>query len=102
MRRYFTQVLLRTALCCIAAWPARADTINADLDTLTTIPIERFTADGKTLLLWLPSEFDMQPAHATVGKALATRGVEVWIADLFGAVDWQDAVGKIGVLIAEP
>lgn len=44
----------------------------------------------------------MQPAHATVGKALATRGVEVWIADLFGAVDWQDAVGKIGVLIAEP
>lgn len=72
-------------LCVIAAWQACADSFEARVDASSAIPLDRFRANGDSLLLWLPSEQGMQSAHTALGNALAARGVEVWNADLFAA-----------------
>jgi peroxiredoxin len=78
-----TTLLLFAALC--GAPPAHAaDTIEIAVTDRTPIPIERYPANGKVLLLWLPSEYGL-PNLNGIGAALARRGVETWSADLLGA-----------------
>lgn len=56
-------------------------TINDTLD----IPIEQFNADGDSLLIWLPSEAGLPATLRQTASILASRGVEVWLADLLEA-----------------
>ena len=56
-------------------------TIRDEVD----IPITRYPADGKQLLLMLPSEHGFQPGHAQLAQRLAASGIEVWQADLYAA-----------------
>lgn len=49
------------------------------------IPVTRYNAGMRSLILWLPSESGvLQTEHDTAAK-LARRGYSVWVADLFGA-----------------
>jgi thiol-disulfide isomerase/thioredoxin len=45
------------------------------------LPMEIHRAEGERVLLWLPSEHGLQPAHTRLAAKLATRGIESWIAD---------------------
>ncbi len=44
--------------------------------------VTRFPGAGDSLLLWLPSERGLRPAHKMHAAALADLGHEVWLADL--------------------
>lgn len=49
------------------------------------IPVTRYPAKGKTLIVWLPSEVGVTSQDGAVAEKLAAQGHEVWIADLYGA-----------------
>ena len=49
------------------------------------IPVTVYPAEGDRVLLWLPSEHGLQPSHAALARALAARGLESWLADLYAA-----------------
>ena len=83
--QYCATWLLSVLALSWAASAARADNFEVRVDEQTAIPVERFTAQGDALLLWLPSEHGMLPEHATLGKNIANHGIEVWNADLFAA-----------------
>lgn len=46
------------------------------------IPLTVFPAQGKTLLLWLPSESGIVAADHKAAAVLANAGIEVWLPDL--------------------
>jgi len=49
------------------------------------IPVTVYPAEGDRVLLWLPSEHGLQQSHAALAQALAARGLESWLADLYAA-----------------
>lgn len=55
------------------------------LDDDAVVPIETFAAEGRHLLLWLPSEHGHPPAVSRLATELAAQGLEVWVADLLAA-----------------
>jgi hypothetical protein len=64
-----------------AAEPAR-DSVNAGD---TDIPVTRYAAPGKILLLWFPSEYGVLAAEHIAARHLAEKGYETWLPDLYGA-----------------
>ena len=46
------------------------------------ITVETYRSDGRSLLLWLPSENGFGPGHASIVEGLAQLGVDVWVARL--------------------
>jgi thiol-disulfide isomerase/thioredoxin len=76
--------ILAFMLLIILARPALAlDRVS--LEDGTEIAIERFQADGGSLLVWLPSEAGYQDSEAVTAAALAGAGIEVWVPDLLEA-----------------
>jgi len=51
----------------------------------TEIPVARYAAPGKTLLLWIPSEYGVLPAEHVAARHLAEKGHETWLPDFYGA-----------------
>lgn len=49
------------------------------------IPVTRYHAGKRNLILWLPSERGVVQAEHDTAAKLARRGYSVWVADLFGA-----------------
>jgi len=49
------------------------------------IPVTRYHAGKRNLILWLPSEKGLVQAEHDTAAKLARRGYSVWVADLFGA-----------------
>lgn len=88
MRRWFRP--LRRLLLLLALLPAAA-TSAAGIETLqvpgadTDIPVTRYTAPGRTLILWIPSEFGVVAPERIIARHLAEKGYETWIADLYAA-----------------
>ncbi len=62
-----------------------AETFEVDVDAQTRISVERLSAAGDKLLLILPSEHGLQPAHSELASKLARTGLETWIADPLAA-----------------
>ena len=46
------------------------------------ITVERFTATGKYLAVWLAPEYGIRGAHREMAKMLAEQGIEVWQSDI--------------------
>lgn len=74
-------------ILCSALWqpPAlAAENLTLEL-AQDEVFVERF-AGGPNRLLWLPSEYGFQGApEREIAAALASRGLEVWLADLHGS-----------------
>lgn len=51
----------------------------------TQIPISHYAARGSSRIVWLPSEYGVLPEEQAVARRLARKGIEVWVADLYGA-----------------
>lgn len=51
----------------------------------TDVQLTVFPAQGRTLLIWLPSESGIVASEHKVAAILAKSGVEVWLPDLHGA-----------------
>lgn len=49
------------------------------------MPVNVYPANGRALLVWLPSDNGLLPADTRIASALAKRGVEVWLVDALGA-----------------
>lgn len=64
---------------------AGADNLNISLNTGDEVPIERFRADGDTVILWTPSGFGMQPPARNLAQELMFDDLETWLADLHTA-----------------
>ena len=84
--RNWLRVALALLACC-GAGPAPA----ADVDAFqlagdgVDIPVTRYAAPGKSLILWLPSEFGVLEAERLAARHLSEKGYETWIADLYDA-----------------
>ena len=51
----------------------------------TDIPVTRYAAPGKTIILWFPSEYGVLAAEHIAARHLAEKGYETWLPDLHGA-----------------
>ena len=68
----------------VAIWlfslPAKA--LDVILPDRTEVPVQVHAAEGKLLLLWLPSGYNSQRFEAPVAEQLTRHGIEVWQADV--------------------
>ena len=64
---------------------ARAAELSVALNDGTSIPVRVFPARGTTVLVWLPSEVGITHGDRDAARALARRGVEVWLAHVLEA-----------------
>jgi len=46
------------------------------------INIEKFSASGKYLIVWLAPEYGLRNAHRSLAKLLAQNGIEVWLGNI--------------------
>ncbi len=85
---------------CFAATisPASAaqDLLRLDLTGGQEIEIKRFSGNGRSRMLWLPSERGLGTAHPRHAESLAKLGHEVWLADLHDAYFRQPGRASIG------
>lgn len=49
------------------------------------IPVTRYGAPGRVLILWFPSEYGVLAQEHAAARHLAEKGLETWLADLYGA-----------------
>jgi len=59
-----------------------ATPVSITLGSGDEIPLERYAADGDTLIIWTPSSFGMQPTANALAQELVFDNLEVWLADL--------------------
>jgi len=84
------RLLFRLRFCCLVlaslwiAGPAYSSesSLQLELPNGQELEIKRYAGAGESLLLWLPSERGLRPAHKIHAAALADMGHEVWLADL--------------------
>lgn len=80
------RVLLPTlALLGAVAQTAFSVGLDVPIGEGESIPIDRYQADGESLVIWLPSERGVSPRQAAIAAHLSALGTEVWIADLHAA-----------------
>jgi thiol-disulfide isomerase/thioredoxin len=56
--------------------------IEIELDTGSTLSVTQFKGDGKSLIIWLPSERGLGQGYITIALDLAAMDLDVWAADL--------------------
>ena len=89
LRRF--NILTNVLVCVVALFvlPLHAavevDDAEPKLPGGAAIPLKQYRATGDTLILWLPSESGLLKSDRRIARALAERGVEVWLADLHSA-----------------
>ena len=76
---YLSLFLLVAPLIC------RAESLNINTTDGNEISVERFSAEGTQLFIWLPHEASPQSVDVKLAAEVAKLGVEVWLADLFTA-----------------
>ena len=59
-----------------------ANNVELELDTGTPMSLSQYEGEGKTLLLWLPSERGFGEGYVPVALNLAALDIDVWIAHL--------------------
>lgn len=64
---------------------AETEIRNVEVQSGAEIPVRHFAGQGKTALLWLPSEYGVRANQDVTAAALASLGYEVWLADLHTA-----------------
>ncbi len=74
--------LLPILLLLFALPLAAYDTVEMDLANGTTMTLTQFEGEGKTLLLWLPSERGFGQGYVPVALDLAALEYDVWSANL--------------------
>jgi peroxiredoxin len=72
-------------LLCVVPPVWAAEEMSLPVPSGEDVPVQRFTADGDSVFIWLPSEFGLRPEMQITAQALAGLGVEVWMADLHSA-----------------
>lgn len=82
MSKFLFLLLISTLSPALMA-AARHDSVMLSADV--EMDLRYFTADGNTMLLGFPCDQGMGRAEAESGEILASRGIEVWLADLLGA-----------------
>lgn len=83
LRCFFTALLLYPTVVLSAASRGTVETLR--LSGGAEVPLTVFSAQGQTLLLWLPSESGMVAADHQAAAVIAKSGVEVWLPDLHAA-----------------
>lgn len=58
------------------------ESLEIDLDSGATMSLTRFQGEGKTLLLWLPSERGLRQGYVSIALNLSILGYDVWAAQL--------------------
>lgn len=80
--RVFTWLMLCWLNAAAMAVEVGTDTVRSgEVD----IPVTRYGAPGKTLILWFPSEYGVLAAEHIAARHLAEKGYETWLPDIYGA-----------------
>ncbi len=75
--------LLFFSLLILFVLPLHAfEEVNIALPSGDEISVETNSAEGRTLLLWLPSEEGLGSAHTAIAEGLADLGIDVWVPRL--------------------
>ncbi len=59
-----------------------AEEIDLELPNGDELTLVRYPAQGRRLILWLPSENGLGPGHAGIAAGLAGQGIDVWVLKL--------------------
>lgn len=76
--KLFTALLL-ISLCIISH---AEDEIMVSVSSDVDISIERFSAKGDYLILWLAPEYGFRSSHRTLSQGLADENIEIWMGDM--------------------
>jgi thiol-disulfide isomerase/thioredoxin len=58
--------------------PDRTVTLATGFD----LQVQRFPAEGRDLLIWLPSKYGIRDGHTLFANAIQDRGINFWLVDL--------------------
>lgn len=79
--KFFLSLLFCTAFL-VGPITGNAASQSIKLASGDEIPVERYAADGDTLIIWTPSDFGMQPTANALAQELVFENLEIWLADL--------------------
>ncbi|HEC11878.1 MAG TPA: TlpA family protein disulfide reductase [Acidiferrobacteraceae bacterium] len=88
MRLYWAKLIIALTLVGLSVsmgWASSVQVVDINLPSGEEVPVTRYAAKGERVILWLPSEFGLQPQHQALALALQGLGVETWLADLHTA-----------------
>ena len=75
-------LILFVSLDPVLAQAADEDALDVKARDGLEINVRHFPAQGDTLALWVGASFGYDTRHEQVSEQLASRGVEVWLADI--------------------
>lgn len=82
-RGFIAALLLICPLSVLSATRGTTETLH--LQGGTDVPLTVFPTQGRTLLIWLPSESGIVAAEYKTAATLAKSGIEVWLPDMHAA-----------------
>ena len=65
------------------------------LSTGDDIPIKRYSASGKYLVLWLAPEYGFRATHRTMAQKISEQGIEVWQCNLLESLFLTQSTNSI-------
>jgi len=89
LKKFKIQYLLTAiSLLTIGIMPTKvvaSETFSIAINNETEISVEKFSADGTTILIWQPHERGIQAIDQQLATQLAKHKIEVWVVDLLEA-----------------
>ncbi len=79
---HFTTILLLFLLVASPITLLAYEPVEIETESGALINATRYNADGKHLLLWLPSERGMRGSYQPIAMDLVAMGIDVWAIDL--------------------
>ena len=77
--------LLASGISASNVYAKDSQTFSIAINNETEINVEKFTADGNTILIWQPHEQGIQAIDQQLAAQLAKHKIEVWLVDLLEA-----------------
>jgi len=84
MKKYFLNLLILLFSSVAFVYPLYANETEMTIPVSpeVDISVERFSASGDYLIIWLAPEYGLRSNHRFMARQLAQQGIEVWLNDI--------------------
>lgn len=81
-----TKSLLISLLLYTATPFANTEELTVRVSDDNEVLVERFSASGKYLIIWLVPEYGFRESHRSLAKSLAEHNIEIWLSDIIDSL----------------